>query len=232
MSRQFPTSCRVGARAEPKSFRKALGPPQWATLHAFSLIEVVAAVAIFAIGMVAVLGLFAPVTKSVAASGEAETAARVAEAVRARLSTLPFATAVPLIQSSAEVLAHDADPTYNPNDGAKHPAVLFARPNGEVAIYDPETKNWLDANLPTPRPFANADKFFEIDLIRNESISPVPEAGAPPPLLVAYNIRVRWPAFQQTAPGTAVQVGAAPGAQVPFDQSRKQVLFFTGTIAR
>src|SRR5688572_23291776 len=57
-------------------------------IHAFSLIEVIAAVAIFAIGMVAVLGLFAPVTKSVAGVSEAESAARVSDALRARLQAL------------------------------------------------------------------------------------------------------------------------------------------------
>jgi len=52
------------------------------SLSGFSLIEVVVAVAIFAIGMVSVVGLFAPVARSVAASSDAEAAARVAEAVR------------------------------------------------------------------------------------------------------------------------------------------------------
>src|SRR5262245_11752658 len=70
---------------------------------AFSLIEVVAAVAVFALGMVAVIGLFAPVTKSVSASGDAEAAARVADAVRARLGALPFDTALALIQAPADV---------------------------------------------------------------------------------------------------------------------------------
>lgn len=198
---------------------------------AFSLIEVVAAIAIFAIGMVAVLGLFAPVTKSVSANRDAESAARVADAVRARMGTLPFATALALIQASADIQKHDADPAYNPNDG-KHPAVLFARLNGEVGVYDATAKNWLDASLPTPRAFSDLDKFFEVDLIRNETLSPVVDESLTPSALIAYNIRVRWPVFQQTAPGTATQVGAAPGTQVPFDQSRKQVLFFTGSISR
>jgi prepilin-type N-terminal cleavage/methylation domain-containing protein len=194
---------------------------------AFSLIEVVAAVAVFAIGMVAVLGLFAPVSKSVAASAEAEAAARVADAVRARLSTLPFASALPLIQLPADVQKNDGDVTYNPADGTKHPAVIFARLNGEIGIYDAEAKAWRDSSQ---QPIHDAQKFFEVDLIRNETLSPA-EADATA-LLVAYNVRVRWPAFQSTAPGVVVQPGASPGTQVPFDQSRKQVLFFTGFIAR
>ena len=52
---------------------------------AFSLIEVVAAVGIFAIGMVAVIGLFAPVAKSVGSLADAEAATNVAGLLTARL---------------------------------------------------------------------------------------------------------------------------------------------------
>ena len=49
---------------------------------AFSLIEVIAAVVIFAVGMISVLGLYGPLTKSVAAVSDTDAAARVADAVR------------------------------------------------------------------------------------------------------------------------------------------------------
>jgi prepilin-type N-terminal cleavage/methylation domain-containing protein len=195
---------------------------------AFSLIEVVAAVAIFAIGMVAVLGLFAPITKSVSVSADAETAARLADAARARLSSLPFATAAALIQDATAVQKNDADGSYNPNDG-KHPAVIFGKLNGEIGIYDAANgrKDWRDS---ADARVADADKFFEIDLIRNAALSPATDDAAAP--LIAYNVRVRWPAFQPASSGAAVQVGASPGTPVPFDPSRKQVLFFTGFITR
>src|SRR5581483_10907064 len=104
---------------------------------AFSLIEVLAAVAIFAIGMVAVLALFAPVTTSVARITDAETAARVADGVRARLRALPFDAALAQVEDAATVKKNDADGAYNPNDGTKHPAVIFGKANGEVGFYDP-----------------------------------------------------------------------------------------------
>ena len=52
--------------------------------------------------------------------------------------------------------------------------------------------------------------------------------------MVAFTMRVRWPAFLGSSSGTAVQVGANPngGGSVPFDHSKKQVLFFTGSILR
>jgi prepilin-type N-terminal cleavage/methylation domain-containing protein len=208
-------------------------------ISAFSLIEVIAAVAIFAIGMVAVLGLFAPVTKSIASVSDAEAAARVADAVRARLQTLPFEQALALVQEVAEVRAKDADGSYNPNDGEKYPAVIFGKLSGDDGIYDSSEKVWLGSemdfaqNPPKPKPVTDADKFFEIDLIRNETLSPKignDEMAA----LVVFTMRVRWPAFRPASSGAAVQVGANPGGggPVPFDHGRKQVLFFNGSIRR
>lgn len=210
-------------------------PPRPRRASAFSLIEVVAALAIFALGIIAVLGLFAPVTKSLASVGDAEAAARVADAVRARLQTLPFNDAVALLQEAAAVTRKDGDTTYNPNDGTKNPTVIFGKLTGEIGIYDVLAKDWLDVDFtratPAARTFANADKYFEIDLIRNEALSPA--ASTVTATMVAYTMRVRWPMFVPS-PSGAVQVGATPGGggSVPFDHSKKQVLFFNGAITR
>jgi prepilin-type N-terminal cleavage/methylation domain-containing protein len=200
----------------------------------FSLLEVVAAVVIFSIGMVAVLGMFAPVTKSVASVADADAAARVADAVRARLRALPFDRALALVQEVADVRKKDADGTYNPNDGTKNPAVMFAKMNGEVGIYDAAEgrRDWRDSSVPDPRRVENADKFFEIDLIRNDTLTP--KSADASTAMVAFNIRVRWPAFLPSSAGGFVQVGAnqAGGGPVPFDHGKKQVMFFTGSILR
>lgn len=200
---------------------------------AFSLLEVVAALAIFAIGMVAVIGLFAPVSKSVSSVGEAEVAARVADSIRARLQGLPFDQALSLIQLPADVRQKDANGSYNPNDG-RNPAVIFGLLNGDAGIYDSgeNRRRWYDSSVPTPQPVQDADKYFEVDLIRNEAISPAAADGTA--AFVAYNMRVRWPAFVRASSGAAVQVGANPlgGGAVPYDHSRKQVLYFTGAIQR
>ena len=50
--------------------------------------------------------------------------------------------------------------------------------------------------------------------------------------LIAYVIRVRWPAFVATSASTAVQSGQNAASQVSFDQSKKQVLFLAGTLQR
>ena len=205
------------------------------TTRAFSLIEVIAAVVIFSIGMVAMLGLFAPVTKSVANVTDAEAAARAADSVRARLQALGFDRSLALVQEVSEVRKKDADGNYNPNDGTKYPAVIFGKLSGDVGIYNGATtasRFWYDSSVPNPQPVQNADKFFEIDLIRNDTLSP--KANDPTAALVAFNIRVRWPAFLPSSNGVAVQVGANPagGGSVPYDHGKKQVLFFTGSILR
>jgi type II secretory pathway pseudopilin PulG len=208
---------------------------------AFSLIEVVAAVGIFAIGMVGVIGLLAPVTKSIAGVADAEAAARVADAVRARIQALGFDQGSLLIQDVATLRKNDADPAYNPNAGAAHPQVIFGKLTGEVAVYNPTAKTWRDYDYsaavsaaavsgPVPRTLADVDKFFEIDLIRNETLSPQANDATAP--MIAYVIRVRWPAFVATTPTTAVQSGQSAGSQVSFDHSKKQVLFLTGTLLR
>ena len=205
------------------------------TTRAFSLIEVIAAVVIFSIGMVAMLGLFAPVTKSVANVTDAEAAARAADSVRARLQALGFDRSLALVQEAADVRKKDADGNYNPNDGTKYPAVIFGKLSGDVGIYSGATtasRFWYDSSVPTPQRVPDADKFFEIDLIRNDTLSP--KANDPTAALVAFNIRVRWPAFLPSSNGVAVQVGANPagGGSVPYDHGKKQVLFFTGSILR
>lgn len=189
---------------------------------------------IFSIGMVAMLGLFAPVTKSVANVTDAEAAGRAADAVRARLQALGFERALVLVQEVADVRKKDADGNYNPNDGAKYPAVIFGKIGGDVGIFTAGQGrgSWLDSTVPLPRTVADADKFFEIDLIRNDTLSP--KANDATAALVAFNIRVRWPAFLPSPSGVAVQVGSNPagGGSVPFDHGKKQVLFFTGSILR
>jgi hypothetical protein len=193
------------------------------------------AVGLFAVGLVALLGLFAPVTKSVANVADTEAAAFVADAVRARVQAIAardFAAAEQLIQDAAAVQQNDASGTYNPNDGVRHPAVIFAKLGGEIGIYDGRrtVRGWYDAANP-PAVVADADKFFEVELIRNDTLSP--KAADETAVLVVYTLRVRWPSFTPAAGGAAVQVGANPGGgAVTFDHSAKQTLFFTGAITR
>lgn len=193
---------------------------------AFSLIEVVAAVAIFALSMVAVLGLYTPVAQSVSNSVEAEAAARVADALLSRLETLPFDTAAALLKTNVELQTQDARGNYNPNDGTDA-RVIFATLGGETGIYDPAKKVWIDS---AGRTLADRDKFFEVALIRNEALSPAASDGTA--AMLAFNCRVRWPVFRPNAAGGGMQVGANQAGAVTHDHSQQQVMFFSGSVRR
>jgi len=152
--------------------------------------------------------------------------------VLARLQAVPFLTAAALIQDPVVVQKNDASGGYNPND-ATHPAVIFAKLDGELGLFNATAspKGWFDSSGTR---LADADKYFEIELIRNETLSPkAADSSGPPPMMLAFSMRVRWPAFLPGSNGVAVQVGANPaGASVTFDHSKKSVLFFTGSITR
>lgn len=240
MSQGLRSHSRAGAAAELRSIasecREGCAEAIPRDSGAFSLIEVIAAVAVFAIGMIAVLGLFIPVTKSVATVTDVEIAARVADAVRAQLEAMSFADAAALIQLPADVQAKDADPRYSLADTAKSSRVIFATVGGEAAYFDANATppNWYavdhSRSPPRKRVVPNADKFFEIDLIRNETLSPVVDGAQP--VVIAYIMRVRWPAYVRTSPSAAAQTGQTTGGAVGFDQSRKQMMYFTGAIRR
>ena len=203
-------------------------------LTAFSLIEVVAAIGVFAVGMVAVLGLFTPVAKSVSGVADADASTKVADVLRTRLQGLGPAPVTPLLKNAKatghELTDSDNKPDY---DLTKEAQLLFASRDGtKIGLYNDPI--WND---PTTRQPSDAEKYFEIALIRNEAVSPVAaDTATPPPIVYAYTARVRWPEFvPDSAPGNArraVQTGANPTGTVRFDHSQKQVLFFTGCVMR
>ena len=198
--------------------------------RAFSLIEVVAAIGIFAVGMIAVLGLYTPIAKSVNSSVEAETAARIAGAIASRLQGQPLANVAALLKTGAQLQANDASPTYNPADG-KDTKVMFATAAGEAGIYDPAKKFWVDA---TGAQIQQRDMFYEVALVRNDALSPAALDNATPgPAYLAFNVRVRWPVFRATAdPSRPAQPGAGQTGTVTYDHSQQQVAFFSGSVSR
>jgi prepilin-type N-terminal cleavage/methylation domain-containing protein len=209
--------------------------------RAFSLIEVVVAIGIFAVGMVAVLGLFTPIARSVSSSADAEVAARVADALRVKMQSLPFATVAGLLKESTssghQLAESDARSDY---DITRDTQLLFANRDGsKIGLYTDAI--WID---PATKRNSDREKFFEIALIRNEAISPKasnttdadgaevktqPDTTA---AMLAYTARLRWPAFISDGGTGAIQFGANPSGSVRFDHSKKQVLYIAGSITR
>lgn len=208
---------------------------------AFSLLEVVVAVGIFAIGIVAILALFAPAAKSVSANAEAEAAAAVAQALAADLQRRvapadpdPFAAVTALLKKSTAAGGHEltADNARADYDIARDPQLLFANRDGTKIGTFADTTVWGTPN-------SNREKFFEIALIRNETLSPPADPAADPLVnpdataaFIAYTARIRWPAFVALSGAGAQQVGANPAGAVRFDHSSKLSLFVAGAVQR
>ena len=204
------------------------------------MLEVVVAVGVFAIGIVAILALFAPAAKSVSANAEAEAAAAVAQALAADLQRRvvpadadPFAAVTALLKKSIagghELTADNARADY---DIARDPQLLFANRDGTKIGTFADTTVWGTPN-------SNREKFFEIALIRNETLSPPADPAADPPVnpdaaaaFIAYTARIRWPAFVALSGAGAQQVGANPAGAVRFDHSSKLSLFVAGAVKR
>ena len=235
----------LGGIRATQSFRLKAERPTKA--RAFTLLEVVVAVGIFAIGMVAVVGLFVPIARSVGNSADAEAATNVSELLRTELtrrvatahSFAPVAALLKVSSTSANGRAgHQlTDADNNPNAAANDPRtdskLLFASRDGsKIGGYaDPV---WGATDI---------DKFFEIALVRNETLSPLADPTVDPPVnpdesaaVLAYVARIRWPAFTVDATPSnqkrALPAGYNPSGAVRFDNSMKQVLFSAGTVSR
>lgn len=186
----------------------AIESHKWA---AFSLVEVVVALGIFAVGIVGVLGLLAPITDSVATNRQAETAARVVEAVHLCLRSEAFATVATSLLTSEQLKTQESSPDYNP---AVDDRLWFASVSGEK-VGRRDDVVWQGSDR---------EKFFEITLVRNETLSP--EESDPVAATLAYTVRVRWPLFIATAPGEF------DPRMIPVGQHARHVALFTGAVRR
>jgi len=209
--------------------------------RAFSLLEVVVAIGIFAVGMVAVIGLFVPVARSVSNASDAEAAAHLPTLLRAELTRRvihdqSFHSVTALLKNSTARSHQLTDADNNPNaptsDPRRDPQRLFASRDGtRIGAYDDAL--WID---PVTRRPSDADKFFEIALIRNETLSPNDPAADAAAIVLAYTARVRSPAFvpdpTPTNPRRALPSGYNPTGTVVLDHGQQQVLHFAGAVSR
>lgn len=209
--------------------------------RAFSLIEVVVAIGIFAVGMVAVVALFAPVARSVAGSSDAEAAATVAERLRGELTRRAtaagsFAPVVALLKNSTANGGHEVTTADNASSAAtdprRDPRLLFASRDGsKIASYtDPI---WID---PVTRLINDAEKYYEITLIRLDALSPNTTAADAAASTLAYTARIRSPAFvpdnSSANARRALPAGFNATAAVVFDRSQMQTFHVAGSITR
>ena len=197
---------------------------------AFSLVEVVVAVGIFAISIVGVIGLLAPTSKSINDVRDADDATRVVGAIQEQLQTLALTSAgwaqltsstaaVRLLRLATEVTSDDSSSTFNP--GSNNYTLFASRDGSRLGIFS--ASNTWQGTKPDGTNSTNFDgfKYFEITLIRNgdatTGLSPVTNdltAG-----FLAYTIRLRWPAY-------------LPNGQRLTDNAQKNVLLVPGAVHR
>lgn len=179
---------------------------------AFSLIEVVIAVGIFALAIVGVIGLLSPVNQSVSDVSDADDAARLVGVIQAKLQDLSFDTVKAALQDS------DPDAGNSDYDPTADPKALFATRDGSiVGLYErPSSAVWDPAST-LSNSEEEAVKFFELVLIRNTDLSP--KSNDDSAGYLAFNIRLRWPAF--TAEGIRIA-----------DRTQQSVLIIPAAITR
>lgn len=208
--------------------------------QAFTLLEVVVAVGIFAAGMVAVMALFAPVARSVTDVSDSEAAASLAgvigdllqRRVAAAGTFAPVATLLKVSNGRGGHQLTDADenPEASGSDPRLDSQLLFASRDGtRIGTYS-------DAVWGTGGAADDRVKFFEIALVRNETLSPNDPAADAASIVLAYTARIRWPAFvpdeAPTNPRRALPAGFNTAATVRFDHSQQRVLVISGAVRR
>ena len=198
--------------------------PRARSSSAFSLVEIIVAVGVLGLGLTLVIGLFAPVSRSVTTNLDAEAAARAAEAAITYLKALQWNQARNYIKSDSAYnnqLTSEGRGNYNPvGDGQ----TLYVNRRGTIiGTYNDAVWNG-----------DHGAQYYEVIAIRNERVSPTGNDGTA--TMIAFTVRVRWPCFLPGSGGVgSTQFGRnpAPGrGQLAYDHSQKEVLFVNGSITR
>jgi type II secretory pathway pseudopilin PulG len=152
---------------------------------AFSLVEVVIAVGLFALSILAVVGLLGPILDSIRESEETEIASNLNELIRAELERIPFADI-------------EGFPT-----GTNDRVVLYAsRDLTAIGLAGAGGAQWRDLltqlnALASDRQYGDADTFFRIELRNSEAFPFDQNTHASR----TFHIRVYWPMYRRTGPG-------------------------------
>jgi type II secretory pathway pseudopilin PulG len=160
--------------------------------NAFSLLEVVVALGIFAGGIVAVLGLFGSLVRSARADREAGAAAMVSDLLASRLRAMSFAEVAALLRKNGGGVG----------DGFPDGNVFFAN----------QASDKIGRSADAVWTGDDREKFFEIALLRNEQLSP--PASDDEAAWIAFTVRVRWPAYRLRPDGSAVRLNETGQVQV------------------
>lgn len=141
---------------------------------AFSLVEVVVALGIFAIAVIAVIGLLGPINQSIAEVQNGDDASRVAQSVQTELQRASFGTVQGFISANK---------------------LLYANRSGSIVALDTDTAKWDTDGDGSVSAEENAAKFFEIRLKLDSTLSPNGDQASYSEGYLAFFISMRWPGY-------------------------------------
>lgn len=153
-------------------------------LRAFSLVEVVVAVGVFAAVAVVVVGMLGPLSRSVTDVGEVDDASRLAATLQEGLQT----EARRVGWTNFAGYLNGATTLYANREGTR------VGPGNVATIWDVDNSGGVTAT-------DDAYKFFSITLNRDTTLSPAANDGTAG--YMAFSIRLAWPAYRPD--GTQVQ---------------------------
>lgn len=153
------------------------------SVKAFSLVEVVVAVGIFALAIVAVIGMLAPLGKSVGDVKDGDDASRLAgimqSSLQEQVGRLRTANPATYWATFAGYL----------NGGT----TLFASRDGTKVGLGTNLALWDTDSSGSVSPAEDAQKFFEVILQRNTTLSPAANDASAG--FLAFTIELRWPGY-------------------------------------
>lgn len=150
-------------------------PRRWR--RAFSLVEVVVAVGVFAIAIVAVIGLVAALTRNVTEVTDTDDASRLVTNLQGKLQSVSFQD---LRNYMGDVTAKSAaNRIYANRDGSR------VGLGSATAVWDP------DNSLNTAE--ENAQKYFLVEMLPNNDLSPASNDNTAG--FLAFTVRLIYPAY-------------------------------------
>jgi uncharacterized protein (TIGR02598 family) len=151
-------------------------PKNGSSRAAFSLVEVVVAVGIFAIAVISVIGLLGPINQSVANVKDGDDASRVVSIIQAELQRIGVKQVNDYLGANTRLYAN--------RDGSK---IGIDDTNAPWDVDVPD----LNGSGSTENFEIQAQKFFQIKLLVNPDLT----FNAATDGFLALNIELRWPAY-------------------------------------
>ncbi len=155
---------------------------QEASSDAFSLVEVVIALGIFAVGIAVVLRLFTGISDAARLTGETEAGIRAVETLLGRLRARPWEEVADWLMTAEELRRMDSTEGSEPKTDRR---LFFADATADRVGQDRDPL-WSGRER---------EKYFEIALVRDENLSPI--SADESACVLTFTTQVRWPASRR-----------------------------------